>query len=131
MLVTWNSLVAQRLGLSTFTANSLGSTSSPVTKIPHALQPEVGGGCCSVAQSCPTLCNSMDCSIPCSSLSPAVCSNSCPLNCDAIQSSHPAVPFFCLQSFPASGSFPVSWLFTSGGQNTGASASASVLPMNI
>ena len=37
----------------------------------------------------------------------------------------------CPQSFPASGSFPVSWLFTSGGQRTGASASASVLPMSI
>ena len=43
-----------------------------------------------------------------------------------------ATPFsFGLQSFPASGSFPVSWLFASGGQSTGASASASVLPMNI
>ena len=40
-------------------------------------------------------------------------------------------PFLLLlQSFPASGSFPMSWLFTSGGQSTGASASASVLPMN-
>ena len=38
---------------------------------------------------------------------------------------------FCLQSFPASGSFPVSRLFSSGGQSIGASASASVLPMNI
>ena len=38
---------------------------------------------------------------------------------------------FCLQSFPASGSFPRSQFFTSGGQNIGASASASVLPMNI
>ena len=37
----------------------------------------------------------------------------------------------CLQSFPASGSFPESWLFTSGGQSIGASASASVFPMNI
>ena len=37
---------------------------------------------------------------------------------------------FYLQSFPASGSFPVSWLFTSGGQNIGASVPASVLPMN-
>ena len=36
-----------------------------------------------------------------------------------------------LSIFPASGSFPVNWLFTSGGQNTGASASASILPMNI
>ena len=41
-------------------------------------------------------------------------------------------PFsFCLQSFPVSGSFPMSWLFASGGQSTGASALASVLPMNI
>ena len=41
------------------------------------------------------------------------------------------VPFSCLQSFPASGSFPKSWLFESSGQSTGASALASVLPMNI
>jgi len=42
------------------------------------------------------------------------------------------VPFFsCPQSFPASGSFPVSQFFSSGGQTTGVSASASVLPMNI
>ena len=39
--------------------------------------------------------------------------------------------FFCLQSFPGSGSFLMSWLFTSGGQSIGASASASVLPVNI
>ena len=50
---------------------------------------------------------------------------------------HPAIsssviPFsFCPQSLPASGSFPMSQLFTWGGQNTGVSASASVLPMNI
>ena len=50
---------------------------------------------------------------------------------------HPAIsssviPFsFCLQYFQASGSFPVSWLFTSGSQIIGASASASVLPMNV
>ena len=43
-----------------------------------------------------------------------------------------AIPFcFCLKYFPASGTFPVSWLFASGGQSTGASASASVLQMNI
>ena len=41
------------------------------------------------------------------------------------------VPISCLQSFPASGSFPVSQFFASGGQSIGASASASVLPMNI
>ena len=49
---------------------------------------------------------------------------------DAIQSSHPLVPFSsCLQSFPASGSFPTSQFFASGGQSIGVSASASVLPM--
>jgi len=51
---------------------------------------------------------------------------------DAIQPSHPIIPFSsCLHSFPASGSFPVSQFFTSGGQRIGASASASVLPKNI
>ena len=71
--------------------------------------------------------------LPCPSPSPGACSNSCPLS----QWSHPAilssvVPFSsCLQSFPASGSFPVSQLFTSGDQSIEASASASVLPMNI
>ena len=51
---------------------------------------------------------------------------------DAIQPSHPVIPFSsCLQSFPASGSFPMCWLFTSGGQSIGALTSASVLPMDI
>jgi len=51
---------------------------------------------------------------------------------DAIQPSHPLLPpFSCPQSFPASGSFQMSQLFVSGGQRTGVSASASVLPMNI
>jgi len=65
--------------------------------------------------------------------SPGACSNSCPLS----QWRHPAISpsvifvFSCPQSFPASGSFPMSRLFTSGGQSIGASASASVPPMNI
>ena len=70
---------------------------------------------------------------PCPSPTPGVYSNSCPLSrwCHPTPSSS-VVPFsFCLQSFPASGSFPVSQFFESGGQSTGASASASVLPMNI
>ena len=52
---------------------------------------------------------------------------------DAIQPSHPTFApfFFCLKSFPTLGSFPVSRLFTPGGQSIGDSASASVLPMNI
>ena len=69
--------------------------------------------------------------LPCPSLFPWVCSNSCPLSLwchPIISSSFP--PFFsCPQSFPASGSFPVRQLFVSGGQSIG--ASVSVLPMNI
>ena len=68
----------------------------------------------------------------CPSPTPGVYSNSCPLS----QWCHPAisssvVPFSCLQSFPASGSFQMSQLFASGGQSIGVSALVSVLPMNI
>ena len=68
----------------------------------------------------------------CPPVSPGVCSDSCPLSwwCYLTVSSSAALLFSCLQSFPASGSFPVSWLFTSGGQSIRASASSSVLPMN-
>ena len=71
--------------------------------------------------------------LTCPSLSPRVCSNSCALNwcCYPTLSSSATLFSFCLQSFPESGSFPMSWLFASGGQSIGASASASVLPMNI
>ena len=66
-------------------------------------------------------------------LSPWVCSNSCPLSwwCHPTISSSVATFYSCPQSFPASGSFPMSWLFASGGQKIGASASALVLPMDI
>ena len=69
----------------------------------------------------------------CPSLPPGVCSNSCPVSrwCHLTILSSATLFSFCLQSFPASGSFPVSWLFQSGGQTIGASASASVLQMNI
>ena len=72
-------------------------------------------------------------SLPCPSLSPRVCSNSYPLShwCHSTISSF-FIPFSSRpQSFPASGSLPVSWLFASGGQSSGASASDSVLSMNI
>ena len=72
-------------------------------------------------------------SLPSPALSPRVCSNSCPLYqwCHSTISSS-VVPFSsCPQSFPASGSFPMSQLFASGGHSIGASVSASVLPMNI
>ena len=91
----------------------------------------------SVAQSCPTLCNPMNCSMP-----------GLPVHyqfmeftqthvhwvSDGIQPSisSSVIPFSsCPQSFPASGYFPNSWLFASGGQSIGVSASTSVLPMNI
>ena len=70
---------------------------------------------------------------PCPSPTPRVYPNSCP----SCQSCHPTIsssviPFSShLQSFPASGSFPMTQFFPSGGQSIGASASASVLPMNI
>ena len=70
---------------------------------------------------------------PCQSPSPRAYSNSCPSS----QWCHPTIsssviPFSsCLQSFPASGSFPISWFFASGGQSIGVSASTSILPMNI
>ena len=104
---------------------------------PH-IQLNFSTGCCSVTQPCLTLRDPMDCSML-----------GCPVHhqllklakthvhfTDAIQPSHslspPVIPFsFCLHSFPASGSFPMSQLFSSGGQSIGASASASVLPMNI
>ena len=85
--------------------------------------------------------------LPCLSLALRLCSNSCPLS----QWCHPTISssvtpsplalslsqhenlfqWVCLHSFPAWGSFPMSCLFTSGGQSIGASASASALPMNI
>ena len=71
--------------------------------------------------------------LPSPSLFPGACSNLCPLS----QWCHPTisssvVPFSsCPQRFPMSGSFSISHLFASGGQSTGASASASVLQMNI
>ena len=70
---------------------------------------------------------------PCPSPSPGVCPSSCLLH----QWCHPgilsldALFSFCPQSLPASGAFPMSWLFTLHDQNTGASTSASVLPMSI
>ena len=69
---------------------------------------------------------------PCPSPTPRVHSNLCPLVSDAIQPSSSVFAFSsCPQSFPASGSFPVSRLFTSGGQSIGASASASVLSVKF
>ena len=64
---------------------------------------------------------------------PGICPSSCPLNWWCHPSISSSITLFssCLQFFPASGSFPVSQFFASGGQSTGASASASVLPKSI
>ena len=70
--------------------------------------------------------------LPCPSPNPGVCSNSCPPSrwCHPTIASS-VIPFSCLQPFPASGSFPMSQFFASGGQSIGVSASTSVLLMNI
>ena len=104
---------------------------------------EIKGGllllqtCFSVAQSCLTHSfqphGLQHTRLPCPSPSPGACSNSCPLS----QWCHPTIsssviPFsFCLQSFPAAGSFLMSRFFSSGGQSIGALGPASVLSMNI
>ena len=71
--------------------------------------------------------------VPCPSPTPGACSNSCPLSpwCHPMISSSVILFSSCLPSFPASGSFPLSQFFTSGGQSIGVTASVSVLPMNI
>ena len=91
--------------------------------------------CCSVAKSSLTWRRHglQHACLPCLSLSPGVCSNSCPLS----QWCHPTISFsvipfsYFLQSFPASGPFPVSWVFASGGQSINTSALASVFTVNI
>ena len=91
--------------------------------------------CSSVAKSCPILWSRglQHARLPCPSLSPRAWPNSCPSSWwyyPTILFS--VIPFSsCPQSFPASESFPMSWLFSPGDPRIGASASASVLPMNI
>ena len=102
--------------------------SSDVLQIPHFLL--LFSQFSSVAQSCPTLWRHglQHARLLCPSPIPRACSNSCTWSgwCHPTTSSSS-----CLQSFPASGSFPISQLFTLGGQSIGASASASVLSVNI
>ena len=109
------------------------STFSPPNH--HEVMPWSSVQFTSVTQSCPTLCNHglQHARPPCPSPTPGVYLNSCPLSwwCHPTISSS-VIPFSShLQSVPASGSFPVSQFFASGGQNIGVSASSSVLPMNI
>ena len=90
----------------------------------------------SVTQLCPTRCDPMDWSTPGLLVHhqlPELAQTHVHQVGDAIQPSHPlCIPFSSyLQSFSASGSFPMSWLLALGGQSIGVSASASVRPMNI
>ena len=107
--------------------------------------PLLKGWCCSVAKLCPTLCSTIDGSTPGFSVLhclPEFAQIHVHWGGNAIQPSHTlslpspeknlTAPFSSFpQSFPASGSYPIGQIFASGGQSTGASASASVLPMNI
>ena len=113
---TW---VSEELVSST-SASELRTRTSKLKTAHHSkMQENYHTNCCSVTKSCPTLCNHKlhHARFLCPSLSPRVHSNSCPLSLW----SHPAISFSispflsCPQSFPASGSFPVSRLFTSGG----------------
>ena len=91
--------------------------------------------CCSVAQSCPTLCSPIDWSMPGFPILHhllELAQTHVHWVDDAIQPSQPlSPPSPPALSFPASGSFPMNWLFASGGQSIGDSASASVLSVNI
>ena len=87
----------------------------------------------SVTHLCPTLCNPMNCSMPGFPVHhqlPELAQDVSQVG-DAIQQWHGCPFSFCLQSFPASGSFPMSQFFASGSQSIGASALASVLPKTI
>ena len=115
------------------TSNKQPNPTPKETRKRRTKNPKVS--CCSVAKLCLTICDPMDCSkprLPCSSPSPGVCSNLSQLSwwCHQITSFSVTTFSSCPQSFPASGSFPMSGLFTSGGQNIGASPSASLIPMN-
>ena len=105
---------------------------SPESKFPQTQAYLWLSYCCPVTQSRLTLRphELQHTRLCCPSLSPWVCSNSCPLSqwCYLTISSSVTLFSFCLQSFPASGSFSMSRLFASGGQSTGAS---SVLPTNV
>ena len=90
--------------------------------------------CCSVAKSCLTPCYPVDCSTLGFTVLQYLPELLKLMSIESVMPSNHLIlcyPFSCPQFFPASGSFPMSWLFPSGGQSIGASASASVLPMNI
>ena len=109
-------------------------TKPPRVYIIYHLETYVCCHVCLVAQLCPTLWDPRDCSTPGfpvhHQLPELAQTHVCRVG-DALQPSCPLLFSSCLQSFSASGSFPVSQFFASTGQRIGMSASASVLPMNI
>ena len=98
-----------------------------------ALEHKEGYCCCLVTQLCLALCDPhglQQARLPCPSLSPRVCSNLCPLSQWCHPTKSASVTLFSYpQFFPGSWSFPVSWLFASGGQSIGTSLLASVFPI--
>ena len=95
------------------------------------IEKQIFSTCLFSHQLCLTLCDPMDCSKPCLP-GPHHLPKFAQVHVHCIGDSASAAFFsFCPQSFPESGYFPMRWLFTSGDQNTGVSASGSVLPMNI
>ena len=130
-----NSTVYHLLLSSWYTANLLNSlTNSNSSAINHlGFLCLKSFCCCSVIPDSLWPCGLQHARPPCPQPSLRVCSNSCPLSWWCHPNISPSVvPFSsCLQSFPASGSFPMSQFFTSGGQRIRASVSASVLLMNI
>ena len=105
-----------------------------ICKVSDFMTKKVNISFSSVAHSCPTLCDSMNCSTPGLLVHhqlPEFTYTHVHWVSDAIQPSHAAIPFSShLQSFPASGSFQMSQFFASGSQSIGVSASTSVLLMN-
>ena len=111
---------------------SLQGRSLPTEAVSHHYKPKLLFSCSVMPNSLPPH-RLQHARLPCPSPSPGACSNSCSLS----RWCHPTISFSdvpfssCLQSFPASGSFPVSWFFTLGSQSIVALATASVLLMNI
>ena len=91
--------------------------------------------CCSVTQLCLTLCDPMDCSTPSFPVLHYLLELLKFMSIESVMAIQPSYPVFCFsscpQSFPTSGSFPISQLFASSCQSIGASVLALVLPMNI
>ena len=132
MLSSWfQSFLKSRWTLSSHTLGATPTSFPQRSSLAEADQKHISVQFSSVAQSYPTLWDPMGCNTP--AVSPGVCSNSCTSSqwCHPTISSSVIPLSSCLQSFPASGSFPISQFFKSGSQSIGASALASVLPMNI